>query len=68
MSQYATTLTTSDTDQPTTNATLETSEPVGDVQQCRACGCTDDNCTECVERTGQPCYWVKPDLCSACDL
>jgi len=30
------------------------------------CGCTDDDCRQCVEKTGEPCYWVEPDLCSAC--
>lgn len=31
-------------------------------RSCRICGCTDD-------RACQPfgCYWVEPDLCSACD-
>lgn len=33
---------------------------------CRVCGCTDDNCAGCIERTGTPCYWVAKDLCSAC--
>lgn len=33
---------------------------------CRVCGCTDDDCTGCVERTGSPCSWVEADLCSAC--
>lgn len=33
---------------------------------CRACGCTDDDCSQCVEKTGAPCFWVEPDLCSAC--
>ncbi len=33
---------------------------------CRVCGCTDLNCNTCVERTGAPCHWVEPDLCSAC--
>jgi hypothetical protein len=33
---------------------------------CRVCGCTDDDCSECIERTGEPCSWVEPDLCSAC--
>ncbi len=39
---------------------------VADIRICRSCGCTDDDCTECVERTGQPCHWVEDDLCSAC--
>ena len=33
---------------------------------CRICRCTDDDCSLCIERTGKPCYWVEPDLCSAC--
>lgn len=33
---------------------------------CRICGCTDDDCSGCIERTGTPCHWVEPDLCSAC--
>jgi hypothetical protein len=35
-------------------------------RQCRVCGCTDDDCRQCIERTGEPCRWVSPDLCSAC--
>jgi len=33
---------------------------------CRECGCTEYDCSGCIERTGSPCYWVEPDLCSAC--
>ena len=39
---------------------------------CRLCGCTDPpsigggDCSQCVEKTGHPCYWVAEDLCSAC--
>ena len=33
---------------------------------CRVCGCTDADCSQCVEKTGQPCSWVEEDLCSAC--
>jgi hypothetical protein len=36
------------------------------VRRCRVCGCTDDDCSYCIERTGSPCYWVEEDLCSAC--
>jgi hypothetical protein len=35
-------------------------------RRCRKCGCTQDDCSKCIERTGQPCHWVKMDLCSAC--
>lgn len=34
--------------------------------KCRVCGCTDDNCAQCVRLTGSPCHWVEPNLCSAC--
>lgn len=33
---------------------------------CRVCGCTEDDCSQCVEKTGEPCSWVSPGLCSAC--
>jgi hypothetical protein len=35
---------------------------------CKKCGCTDNDCSQCIERTGQPCYWIdeNQDLCSAC--
>lgn len=33
---------------------------------CRICGCTDDDCSGCSERTGTACSWVEFDLCSAC--
>lgn len=33
---------------------------------CRVCGCTDDDCSACIKRTGEACSWMEPDLCSAC--
>lgn len=33
---------------------------------CRECGCTEQDCAGCIERTGGPCWWVEQDLCSAC--
>jgi hypothetical protein len=36
------------------------------VRTCRVCGCTDLDCSGCIERTGAPCWWVDDDLCSAC--
>ncbi len=33
---------------------------------CRVCHCTDYDCRGCIERTGRPCHWVGPTLCSAC--
>jgi hypothetical protein len=35
-------------------------------QVCRVCGCTDSDCAICIKKTGKPCRWVEPDLCSAC--
>jgi hypothetical protein len=39
---------------------------VRQTRSCRVCGCTDDNCAGCIEKTGLPCHWVLADLCSAC--
>ncbi len=33
---------------------------------CRGCGCADEDCSGCIAKTGGPCHWVEPDLCSAC--
>lgn len=35
-------------------------------RRCRVCGCTDADCRQCIEKTGEPCHWVEEDLCSAC--
>jgi hypothetical protein len=35
---------------------------------CKFCGCTDNDCSQCIKKTGQPCYWVSADVCSACAL
>jgi len=43
---------------------LDDNEPL----HCRVCGCTEYDCSGCVERTGHACSWVEPDLCSACHL
>lgn len=40
---------------------------VEDVRRCRVCGCTEEDCSGCIERTGQPCHWIEDDLCSACE-
>ncbi len=36
------------------------------VRTCRSCGCTNQDCRQCIQRTGQPCHWISADLCSAC--
>lgn len=33
---------------------------------CLVCGCTQDNCIACIEKTGQACHWINKHLCSAC--
>jgi hypothetical protein len=38
-----------------------------EIRRCRVCGCTDDDCRQCIEKTGHPCHWVEEDLCSACE-
>lgn len=38
------------------------------ARKCRICGCTEDDCTQCIIKTGQPCWWVEKDLCSACQI
>jgi hypothetical protein len=35
-------------------------------RECRICGCTDEDCSDCITRTGRPCSWAEPDLCTAC--
>lgn len=36
------------------------------VRTCRSCGCTDNNCLQCIQKQGYPCHWVEKDLCSCC--
>ena len=36
------------------------------IRICKVCGCTDDNCSKCIERTGKSCYWINESICSAC--
>ncbi len=35
--------------------------------KCRVCGCTQEDCSQCIEASGQPCHWVDEDLCSRCE-
>lgn len=37
------------------------------LRRCSRCGCTDGDCSRCIERTGARCHWVAPELCSACE-
>lgn len=38
------------------------------VRTCRVCKCTEADCSQCIARTGSPCSWIAPDLCSACKV
>lgn len=35
---------------------------------CRICGCTDKDCRQCIEATGEPCSWADEThtICSRC--
>lgn len=40
--------------------------------KCRICGCTEEDCSQCIDATGEPCTWVPElanddgPLCSSC--
>jgi very-short-patch-repair endonuclease len=36
------------------------------LDQCAVCDCTELDCSQCVARTGEPCYWARAGVCSAC--
>lgn len=38
------------------------------VRSCRICGCYEEDCSQCIRKTGEPCHWVEKDLCSACQI
>ena len=48
------------------SASIKKIEAMLKIRECRVCGCTEDNCKQCVKKTGEPCHWVEWDLCSAC--
>jgi hypothetical protein len=54
-----------ETEQPH-QITLEEMIEGGEEEKCRVCGCTQNDCSQCIERTGTPCSWVDESLCSAC--
>jgi len=37
-------------------------------KKCIICGCTDENCEQCIAAQGFPCHWVVDDLCSRCEI
>lgn len=40
------------------------------VRRCRRCGCTDEDCRQCIAAQGYPCSWVEhePNLCTRCAM
>ena len=49
---------------------LEEEETPDAPYECPLCGCTDLDCSECIEAQGHPCSWVDlgdhPTICSRC--
>jgi NTP pyrophosphatase (non-canonical NTP hydrolase) len=45
---------------------LEVEKRLETKRRCRFCGCTDDDCSGCINKTGEPCHWIDKDVCSAC--
>lgn len=45
-------------------------QEVAAVRRCRKCGCTDDDCRQCIAAQGFPCSWAEdePDLCTRCAM
>ncbi|MBX3397512.1 MAG: hypothetical protein KF873_02115 [Gemmataceae bacterium] len=41
---------------------------IGATRRCRECGCSDRDCRQCIAKTGEPCFWVGADICSACAI
>lgn len=37
-----------------------------DVKHCIECGCTDEDCSQCIADQDEPCYWVFSGKCSRC--
>jgi hypothetical protein len=45
---------------------MRCAKPASQQRACRECGCTENDCSGCIARTGAPCHWIEADLCSAC--
>lgn len=45
---------------------MEPTYDAAPIACCRVCGCTENDCSQCIEKTGDACHWVEDDLCSAC--
>ncbi len=39
---------------------------MGKMRKCKVCGCTDDDCRQCIEAQGFSCHWLTDDLCCRC--
>lgn len=47
---------------------MSVTSPYAPSGTCVMCGCTDLDCSGCIEKTGRACAWLDPEekLCSAC--
>jgi hypothetical protein len=45
-------------------ASATTASTASDTRTCRICGCTDF--TPCIGLNDYACWWIEPNLCSAC--
>ncbi len=36
------------------------------AQKCEKCGCTENDCQECIDARGYACVWVAPNKCDRC--
>jgi activating signal cointegrator 1 len=52
--------------EPVADAICKQYQKAAGVRMCRDCGCTDLDCRQCIESSGEPCQWVGPFLCSRC--
>lgn len=34
---------------------------------CVFCGCTEEDCSQCIEEQGYPCHWISDRVCSRCE-
>jgi hypothetical protein len=38
--------------------------------KCKFCGCVDEDCSQCIDKTGEPCSWTvisgKDSVCTRC--
>jgi|GEM_PF-1401039 len=53
-------------DAPASDYSARNNPGPSEERACRICGCTDADCSQCIDKTGEPCSWVGQNLCSRC--